>query len=56
MDSLNPYNPFENRKKGSHYTREQLDYIKQLLENGWSVAKIAKTYDLNTSSIRRRIE
>lgn len=43
-------------KKGSHYTREQLDYIKQLLENGWSVAKIAKTYGLSTSAIKKRIE
>ena len=38
MDSLTPYNPFKNREKNSSFTQEQLDFIKQLLDSGWSVS------------------
>ena len=54
MDSLNPYNPFENRKKDTPYTQEQLDYIKQLLDQGWSVSKVAKVYDLSIHALKKR--
>lgn len=58
MDSLNPneYNPFLNRKKGSTFTQEQVDFIKELLNIGWSPARIAKTYKLDTKSINNRIK
>lgn len=56
MDSLTPYNPFENRKSCTPFTQEQLDYMKQLVDQGWSASKIAKEYKLNIDSIRRRIK
>lgn len=56
MDSLVPYNPFENRKSGAKYTQEQVDYIKQLVDQGWSASKIAKEYNLSCDSIRKRIK
>lgn len=56
MDSLTPYNPFENRKPGTSFTQEQLDYMKQLIDQGWSAAKVAKEYNLNVGSIRKRIK
>lgn len=58
MDSLNPniYNPFEGKKKSALYNQEQLDYIKQLLDIGWSVARICSTFGLSKESIKKRIE
>ena len=56
MDSLNPYNPFEGKKKSAKYTPEQIAYIKELVELGWSASKIAKTFGLNPQSIRKRIK
>lgn len=56
MDSLNPYNPFKNKKKSAPFTQEQLDYIKQLLDSGWSVSRICQTYDLGKDAIKRRIK
>jgi hypothetical protein len=55
MDSLNPYNPFENKKKNANYNEEQLSFIKELVELGWSANKIARTYGLTAESIRKRI-
>lgn len=56
MDSLIPYNPFQNKKKSATYTQEQLDYIKQLLDQGWSVSRICATYNLGKDSIKKRIK
>lgn len=56
MDSLVPYNPFENRQKNTPYNQEQVDYIKQLIDQGWSASKIAKEYGLDAGSIRKRIK
>lgn len=56
MDSLHPYNPFENKKKNAPYTQEQVDYIKQLVDCGWSASKIAKEYNISSDSIRKRIK
>ena len=58
MDSLNPneYNPFKNRKKGSTFNQEQVDFIKELVDLGWSASKIAKAYNIDIKSIRKRIE
>lgn len=57
MDSLNPiYNPFLNKKKGAHYTPEQIAFIKELVDLGWSANKIAKTYGLYSEAIRKRIK
>ena len=59
MDSLTPnisnYNPFLNKKKGATYTQEQLTFIKNLLDNDWSVAKICKEYGLDKTAIKKRI-
>ena len=57
MDSLNPtYNPFEGKKKNANYTPEQLAYIKELADLGWSANKIATTFELNPENIRKRIK
>ena len=56
MDSLIPYNPFEKKNKNASYTQEQLDYIHQLLEEGWSVARICSTYNLGKDAIKKRIK
>lgn len=56
MDSLNPYNPFKNKKPSANYSQEQLDYIKQLLDQGWSVSRICSTYNLYKDSIKKRIK
>lgn len=57
MDSLNPnYNPFEGKKKGAHYTPEQIAFIKELVDLGWSANKIATTYHLGKDAIRKRIK
>lgn len=57
MDSLNPnYNPFEGKKKSSHYTAEQLAYIKELVDLGWSANKIATTFNIDRSAIKKRIK
>ena len=57
MDSLNPiYNPFEGKKKGAHYTPEQIAFIKELVDLGWSANKIATTYKIDSGAIRKRIK
>lgn len=56
MDSLNPYNPFEDKKKCSHYTQEQVDYIHELVKLGWSANKIATMYKISADAIRKRIK
>lgn len=59
MDSLIPnniYNPFKGKKKGATYTQEQLDFIKNLLNNEWSVARICSTYGLDKNAIKKRIK
>ena len=58
MYSLNPeeYNPFLNKKKGSHYTQEQLNFIKELIDLGWSVNRITKTYGLDSAAIKERVK
>lgn len=58
MYSLNPeeYNPFLNKKKGSHYTQEQLNFIKELIDLGWSVNRITKTYGLDSGAIKERVK
>lgn len=56
MDSLNPYNPFKNKKKSATYSQEQLDYIKQLLDSGWSVSRICATFNLGKDAIKKRIK
>lgn len=60
MDSLNPnisnYNPFLNKKKGAIYNQEQLAFIKNLLDNDWSVARICQVYKLDKNAIKRRIQ
>lgn len=56
MDSLNPYNPFENKKKGAHYNQEQIDFLKQLVDQGWSAHKIGQVYGVSPDAIRRRIK
>ena len=57
MDSLNPnYNPFEGKKKGAHYTLEQIAFIKELVDLGWSANKIATTYKIDSRAIRKRIK
>lgn len=64
MDSLNPnikenfqeYNPFLNKKKSATFNQEQLSFLKTLIEQGWSVSRICKTYGLYPKSIKKRIE
>lgn len=56
MDSLNPYNPFENKNKNQHYNQEQLSFIKQLVDQGWSASRIAAEYSISSQSIRERIK
>lgn len=57
MDSLNPiYNPFEGKKKGAHYTIEQIAFIKELVNLGWSANKIATVYKIDAGAIRKRIK
>lgn len=57
MDSLNPtYNPFEGKKKGAHYTPEQIAFIKELVDLGWSANKIATTYRIDRGAIKKRIK
>lgn len=55
MDSLNPYNPFEDKKPEQHYNQEQLDFIKQLLSQGWPVSRLVTEYGVNGPSIKKRI-
>lgn len=63
MDSLNPnaeknfqeYNPFLNKKKSATFNQEQLSFLKTLIDQGWSVSRICKTYNLNSKNIKRRI-
>ena len=56
MDSLVPYNPFENKKKSAPYTQEQVDFIKQLIDQGWSPTRIASEYNISKESIKKRIK
>lgn len=58
MDSLNPneYNPFKNRKKGSTFNQEQVNFIKELVDLGWSASKIAQAYNIDTRAIKKRIK
>lgn len=58
MYSLSPeeYNPFLNKKKGAHYTSEQLSFIKELVDLGWSANRIGKTYGIDSRAIKKRIK
>lgn len=56
MDSLNPYNPFEGKKPNAHHTQEQLDFIKELVDRGWSASRISQTYHIGKDAISRRIK
>lgn len=56
MDSLNPYSSLKNRNSKRPYTQEQLNDIKQLLDQGWSPSRIHKEYpNVSTDSVNARI-